>query len=115
MDSSDRSRFMFTVKSSVLDGAWTETSPRKYAVKVQFSFYIGDVDSGILFSNRTLTRKGVADDEGKAYLQAVKMIQPGDKIFHELIEEAKVRILETLAVREDAGAINFNNYDINWW
>lgn len=115
IDSSDRSRFMLTVRSNVLDGNWTETVPRKYAVKVMFSFYIGDVDTGILFSNQTITRKGVADNESKAYLNAVKQIQAADPLFKKLVDEAKPRIIQSLQAREDAGEIDPDKYDINWW
>ena len=62
-----------------------------------------------------MTKKGVADDKDKAYLQAVKAIQSGDPAFKKLIEEAKVRIVETLKAREDAGEFNKDSYDINWW
>ena len=49
MDSSDRSRFILTVRSNVLEEGMTETTPAKAYQKVSFTFYIGDVDSGILF------------------------------------------------------------------
>ena len=93
----------------------TETTPAKAFVKVTYSFYIGDVDSGILFSSKSLTRKGVGDDKDQAYLNAVKQIQPTDPAFKRLIEEAKIRIVETLKAREDAGEFDKESYDINWW
>ena len=115
MDQSDRSRYVLTVRSNILDEGMTESVPAKAYVKVAFSFYIGDVDSGILFATQSMTKKGVADDKDKAYLQAVKAIQSGDPAFKKLIEEAKVRIVETLKAREDAGEFNKDSYDINWW
>lgn len=115
MDSSDRSRFILTVRSNILEEGMTETTPAKAFVKVTYSFYIGDVDSGILFSSKSLTRKGVGDDKDQAYLNAVKQIQPTDPAFKRLIEEAKIRIVETLKAREDAGEFDKDSYDINWW
>ena len=115
MDSSDRSRFILTVRSNVLEEGMTETTPAKAFVKVTYSFYIGDVDSGILFSSKSLTRKGVGDDKDQAYLNAVKQIQTTDPAFKRLIEEAKIRIVETLKAREDAGEFDKESYDINWW
>jgi len=115
MDSSDRSRFILTVRSNVLEEGMTETVPAKAYAKIAFTFYIGDVDSGILFSSKSLTRKGVGDDKDQAYLSAVKQIQATDPAFKKLIEEAKVRIVETLKAREDAGEFDKDTYDINWW
>lgn len=115
MDSSDRSRFILTVRSNVLEEGMTETTPAKAYQKISFTFYIGDVDSGILFSSKNLTRKGVGDNKDQAYLNAVKQIQSTDPAFKRLIEEAKIRIVETLKAREDAGEFDKDSYDINWW
>ena len=115
MDSSDRSRFILTVRSNILEEGMTETVPAKAFVKVIFTFYIGDVDSGILFSSKALTRKGVGDNPEQAYLNALKQIQPSDAAFKKLIGESKLRIVETLKAREDAGEFDKDSYDINWW
>jgi 7,8-dihydro-6-hydroxymethylpterin-pyrophosphokinase len=98
-----------------LEEGMTETTPAKAYQKVSFTFYIGDVDSGILFSSKNLTRKGVGDNKDQAYLNAVKQIQTTDPAFKRLIEEAKIRIVETLKAREDAGEFDKDSYDINWW
>ena len=115
MDSSDRSRFILTVRSNILEEGLTETVPAKAFVKVIYTFYIGDVDSGILFSSKAITRKGVGDDKDGAYLNALKQIQPSDPAFKKLIEDSKIRIIETLKAREDAGEFDKDSYDINWW
>lgn len=115
VDTSDRSRFVLTVKSNVTDEEWTDTAPPKYVMVVEFTFYVGDVESGILFSDKAIRRKVVADNPEQAYLQAVKGIRITDPEFKIMIDKAKQRIVETLDARDEKLIIEGNEYDINWW
>ena len=115
VDISDRSRFVLTVKSSVTDQGWTDTTPAKYAMVVEFTFYIGDVESGLLFANKMLRRKAVGNSEEEAYMQAVKSIRATDPVFKMLIDSSKQRIIETLDAREEKLIFDGDNYNINWW
>ena len=110
-----RSRFVLTVKSTVTDEGWTDTAPAKYAMVVEFTFYVGDVDAGLLFANKMLRRKVAADSPEEAYLQAVKSIRSNDPTFKMLIDSSKKRIIETLDAREDKLLLDGDNYNINWW
>lgn len=115
VDTSDRSRFVLTVKSNVTDGEWTATVPPKYGMVVEFTFYVGDVESGILYGSHTIRKKVVADSEEDAYMQAVKGIRVSDPAFKVLIDKAKVRIVETLDARDEKLVIEGSDYEINWW
>lgn len=115
VDISDRSRFVLTVKSNVTDGEWTATIPPKYAMVVEFTFYVGDVESGILYASRSIRKKVAADSEEEAYMQAVKGIRVSDPEFKLMLDKAKVRIVETLDARDEKLVIEGNEYEINWW
>lgn len=115
VDTSDRSRFVLTVKSDVTDQGWTATAPSKYAMVVEFTFYVGDVESGILYACKSMRKKVAADNEAAAYMQAVKSIRVSDPEFKLLIDKAKVRIVETLDARDEKVVLEGNDYNINWW
>ncbi|MBQ9522370.1 MAG: hypothetical protein IJR74_00950 [Paludibacteraceae bacterium] len=111
----DRSRYVMTVKSNVTDAEWTETVPPKYAMTVELTFYVGDVLSGLLFSSKMFRRKAVAENEEKAYLQAVKQIKVSDPEFKIMLDKAKARIVESLDARDEPVELDGNGYNINWW
>lgn len=114
-DTSDRSRFVLTVKSNIINEEWTETVPPKYVMTVEFTFYIGDVESGILYADKLFRKKVASDSPEKAYMQAVNAIRVSDPEFKIMIDKAKQRIVETLDAREEKLIIEGNEYDINWW
>ncbi len=115
VDYTDRSRYVMTVHSNVLSKEWTETVPAKYAMTVEFDFYIGDAAAGLLYSNYNVTRKAVGDDERAAYMQAVKAIKTSDPGFTAMLDECKQKILNHLATRDEEIDINSIDYNINWW
>ena len=115
VDSSDRSRFVLTVKSNVTAGEWTTSVPAKYAMSVEYTFYVGDAKSGILYASHTIRRKAVADSEEGAYLQSVKSIRATDPALKVLIDKAKARIVETIRARDENLVMEGGNYEINWW
>ena len=82
---------------------------------VEFTFYIGDVESGILYADKLFRRKVASDSPEKAYMQAVNAIRVSDPEFKIMIDKAKQRIVETLDAREEKLIIEGNEYDINWW
>ena len=110
-----RSRYILTVHSVVLDEGWTDTTPAKYAMEVEFHFYIGDVSAGLLFSDKLFRKKVAGNSQEDAYMQAVKGIRATGPMFKMLIDKAKVRIIDALGAREDALILDTNGYNINWW
>lgn len=114
-DATDRTRYLMTVQSNIVEKEITTTAPVMTSMTVEFTFYIGDVASGLLFSSRSFKRKAVGENEEKAYRMAIKNLKVTDPEFKLLVDKAKTRIIESLDAREEKVDLTENQYNINWW
>lgn len=86
-------RFILTAKVDVLGKEITPTAPPLHAYTLGITFYIGDGLQGNLYSNLYKEVKGVGRSESKAYMQALRNINPREESFTEFIEEGKEKII----------------------
>ncbi|MEJ6776572.1 MAG: hypothetical protein QNK85_04530 [Crocinitomicaceae bacterium] len=87
-------RFILTPNITVLTKDITPTAPPMHALTLEVTFYIGDGIDGKLFANSSLQIKGVGQNENKAYIAALKRINPKNPALKDLIVEGKEKIIE---------------------
>lgn len=94
MGGSTMQRFIITANVNVLTQDITPTAPPMHAYTLEITFYIGDGIDGTLFSNTSVTVKGVGETQDKAFIAALKNINVKDPAFAALTSTGKTRILE---------------------
>ena len=67
--------------------------PQLIALNLDVIFYIGDAIDNQIYSNTSISVKGVGTNENKALINAIQQITPKNKIFAELVNEGKSKIL----------------------
>lgn len=87
-------RFIFTAKVNVLQKDIVATTPARVSLKLEISFYVGDIIENKVFSSYALEVSGIGINENKAYIDAIKGISVSDKSIKNFIETGKIRIVE---------------------
>lgn len=87
-------RFIITPNITVLSKDITATAPPMTALNLSITFYIGDGIDGKLFASTSIPLKGVGTNETKAYIGALKYINPNHPDLKNLIEEGKTKIIK---------------------
>lgn len=87
-------KFIITANINILTKDITPTAPPMHAYTLEVTFYIGDGVEGNLFSQTSLSVKGVGETEAKAYISALKTINSKDVRFKELTEIGKKKIIQ---------------------
>lgn len=87
-------KFIITANINVLTKDITPTAPPMHAYTLDVTFYIGDGVEGNLFSQTSLTVKGVGETEAKAYISALKNVNVKDPRFAEFTEKGKQKIVQ---------------------
>ena len=67
--------------------------PQMIAHNIDITFFIGDAVTNTIFSNTTLSLKGVGTNENKAFIDALKTINPKNKEVLAFLEEGKTKII----------------------
>lgn len=67
--------------------------PQMIAQNLDITLFIGDAQSNIVFSNLTLSVKGVGVNENKAFMEAIKNVNPKNKDVLAFLEEGKNKII----------------------
>jgi 5'-3' exonuclease len=105
-------KFIITSNINVLTKDITPTTPPMHAYTLDVTFFIGDGIEGNLFSQTSITVKGVGETEAKAYISALKNINSKDNRFKEFIEVGKSKIVQYYESKCDffiTEAKNFEN------
>jgi hypothetical protein len=87
------SQFIITPNVVVLTKDITPTAPVMIAMTLETAFIIGDGYNGTKFSSIYFESKGVGTTETKAYISALKQINPRDEKFKNFVEEGKQKII----------------------
>ena len=90
----ENQRFIITANIGILTKDITPTAPPMTALTLSVSLYIGDGIAGTKFSSTSLTVKGVGTNETKAYLMALKNINPTNSAIQSFVSTGKKRIIE---------------------
>lgn len=65
-----------------------------YAYTLQFDLFIGDGMTGTLFASTQVEAKGVGNTKDKAYLQALKALNPRSPALKQFVIEGKEKIID---------------------
>jgi hypothetical protein len=87
------SQFVMVPNISITDKQVLASAPPKVVLTLDVAFIIGDGVNGEKFGSSSMTLKGVGSTEAKAYINAFKSIQTGNKELEHLITLSKNRIL----------------------
>lgn len=86
-------RFIITAKVNVGTKDIIAGPPQMIAQNLDVAFYIGDAITNTLFANTTISLKGVGTNENKAFIDALKTINPKNKEVLAFLEEGKTKII----------------------
>jgi len=87
-------RFVITAKSNTIQKDITQTNPPRISHKLEVTLMIGDVVENKIYETAAITVSGIGTNETKAYIQAFQNISPENKMFGEMIEKAKAKIMQ---------------------
>lgn len=87
-------KFLLIPSVTVLSIEQTTTAPINYVAEVEITMFIVDNSKKLLMSQETFVKKGVADNERKAVVEAIKSIKARDPKIKKMITIGKNRIIE---------------------
>ena len=87
-------KFLLVPSVTVLSIEPTATAPINYVAEVEIAMYLVDNSKKLLMSQETIVKKGVADNERKAVVEAIKSIKARDPKIKKMITIGKNRIIE---------------------
>lgn len=86
-------RFIITANVNVGTKDIIAGPPQMIAQNIDVTLFIGDAVTNTIFSNTTLSLKGVGINENKAFIDALKTINPKNKEVLAFLEEGKTKII----------------------
>jgi hypothetical protein len=86
-------RFIITANVNVGTKDIIAGPPQMIAQNIDITFFVGDALTNTIFSNVTLSLKGVGTNENKAFIDALKTISPKNKELLAFLEEGKTKII----------------------
>ena len=86
-------RFIITANVNVGTKDIIGGPPQMIAQNLDVTLFIGDAVTNTIFSNTTLSLKGVGTNENKAFIDAFKTINPKNKEVLAFLEEGKTKII----------------------
>lgn len=87
-------RFIITANITVGTKDIIAGPPQMIAYNLDVTLFVGDALTNTIFSNTTLSLKGVGTNENKAYIEAFKMINPKNKEVSAFLEDGKNKIIK---------------------
>lgn len=87
-------KFLLVPSVTVLSIEPTATAPINYVAEVEITMFLVDNSKKLLMSQETIVKKGVADNERKAVVEAIKSIKARDPKIKKMITIGKNRIIE---------------------
>lgn len=86
-------RFIITANIDVISKDLTPTAPSMTALVLEVTLYIGDGIAGTKFSSTAISVKGVGENETKAYITALKGINPKGLTIQDFVANGKSKII----------------------
>jgi len=86
-------RFIITANVNVGTKDIIAGPPQMIAQNLDVTLFTGDAVTNTIFSNTTLSLKGVGTNENKAFIDALKTINPKNKEVIAFLEEGKTKII----------------------
>jgi hypothetical protein len=87
-------RFIITANIVVETKDIIPGPPQMIAQNLAVTMFIGDAYENTIFANVTLSLKGVGTNENKAFIEALKTINPKNKDIEQFVDEGKQKIIE---------------------
>lgn len=95
ISSTDNSnKFLLVPYVTVVSIEPTATAPINYVAELEIALYLVDNSKQHIMSQEIMTKKGVADNENKAILEAIKSVKARDPKLKKMLVNGKNRILE---------------------
>ncbi len=94
-------RFIITANINIGTKDIIAGPPQMIAQNIDITLFIGDALTNTIFSNVTLSLKGVGTNENKAFIEAFKNINPQNKEVVAFLEEGKKKIIDYYATQCD--------------
>jgi predicted Rdx family selenoprotein len=94
-------RFIITANVNVGTKDIVAGPPQLIAQNMDITFFVGDAITNTIYSNTTLSFKGVGTNENKAFIEAIKTINPKNKELLIFSEEGKTKIINYYATQCD--------------
>jgi len=94
-------RFIITANVNVGTKDIIAGPPQMIAQNIDITLFVGDALSNTIFSNVTLSLKGAGTNENKAFIEALKTINPKNKEVVAFLEEGKNKIIGYYATQCD--------------
>lgn len=117
MHASPNQAFILTAHIVVLSEDVTATTPPQYAYTLGINLYFGDGMNGNLYSSADFEAKGVGTSKAKAYLMALKNLNPKDPKLKAMLKEGENRVIDYYLsqgpsiIREAQTLANNQQYD----
>lgn len=93
-EASPNNRFIISGDINVLTKDILPTAPPKYSVTIELNLAVGDGVDGTLFASEYIEFKGIGVSEDKAFISAIRKINPRHKMIKEVIVLGKEKIIE---------------------
>lgn len=103
-------KFLLVPYVTVVSIEPTATVPMNYIVELEVSLYLVDNSKKLIMSQEIMTKKGVAENETKAVLEAIKSIKARDPKLKKMIVNGKDRIIEYYNTECDNIVKTINTY-----
>ena len=94
-------RFIITANVSIGTKDIIAGPPQMIAQNMDLTLFVGDAVTNTIFSNTTISLKGVGTNENKAFIEAFKMINVKQKDILACLEEGKNKIINYYATNCD--------------
>jgi hypothetical protein len=110
-------RFIITAAVNVGSKDIIAGPPQMIAQNVDVTLYIGDAITNTIFSNVTLSLKGVGTNENKAFIEAFKAINSNNKEVIEFLKEGRNKIINYYStncdfiIKDAQALVNQEKYD----
>ena len=75
--SATESRFTTITSAALINKDVTSTAPAKYITEMEVSIFIADLYTGVIFGQTSFNIKGVGNNDGESYIDAVKKGRTG--------------------------------------
>lgn len=94
MHASPNQAFILTAHIVVLSEDVTVSAPAQYTYTLGINLYFGDGMNGNLYSSADFETKGVGTSKDKAYLMALKSLNPRDPKLKAMLKEGENRVIQ---------------------
>ncbi len=94
-------RFVLTANVSVSTKDIIPGPPQQIAQNLDITLFIGDAIENKVFSNLVISASGVGTNENKAFIDAIKKVNPKNQKIESFLEEGKTKIIAYYATQCD--------------